>query len=1104
MELSNDWHKRTNVRLVDILSDILKELRPPKVPKPTHGYTIAEKAPEVVTAPGVYFPAEKGKVIPLESRQAGGTVAPTRTLQQILEKLASYIPHPIPMAAGQSTAARERVEGLRENKFDAAIGSTEPKPLVSRQAGGEVDPTPTPQNQVENLSTYAPSFPSLRKPLSTVQMQPTANPPTSPPKGFGLRPDGTPKGTGFLGPLPASEGKTSTEISIGVNIGGKEVQIPTLIPTLTQDEVNYLLGGGKPTDAIVGKAVEYAKSRMAKGLSPFAQEGEQTSIITSPEVGSTVPLSPRQDGGEVNPSTNLPDFRLMDTYQFNKAAEKSGLQGMGAYEASAARIRAAPTTSAIPPVKAANPKETRTSVSPTPSLESYAPRAKPDLTPTPPFRPMFPDLYERLKASSGFPGTTPLFSRAPGGAVSPDPLEGLSEEERKRRAALLKTAFPAESLASSHVPTTGAGGPLVSYATTEPAEEKPIDMVPNASGMFEAKTTLPKTEPVKQIEGGLSGTLSEFKPEILPSGETRYTLPGTEGTAMAGPERFFVGGKEVPKGTPGAVSGDEAARQRILKEVSRKSPEIEAMERWQTPGYKEAQLAEAQKVSPLTINPYTNRVSGTVAVVPGFERSYDEAHPEEHFMDMARAENRPAIDTIQKSLEENKRMADGFGLSMDPKTARVQQAEAIRNVPILTQQLAEITTRSEALAARGGSRITPPGLPAGKSMTPEQLAKGAVEEDLKNKGIYREATNREILNEMAETKTKTPEQLAASAVVEDLKKQGIDRKPTPTEVLQKQAEIKGEGQTGFKTKEEAITDAKALYEKMGNPPGWVPSAKMGVGNKWVPTVLPPNIASVSIGAISSPEMTNALELQAKMYLRGGEPPKFTGMGGSVAQIEFYKVVGRLAKEQGMTDKMILSNEMILKGERQASAGLIKLRENSGAFEGMVDRNITLMTNISKNLPRTQIPVLNGVLRTGQIKLLSDPNAIKLYNAVQTVVTEYARMMGSMGMGTAVIQNEQRAIANKFIEAGFTHDALVEVSKFLKSEMQNKIDALDSSVKQSVGAIPSLPGEAPSTRPFGTNRPHAAEFGGNPPGGGEERKTIGDKSYIKRNGKWYEE
>ncbi len=92
---------------------------------------------------------------------------------------------------------------------------------------------------------------------------------------YGLRADGTQKGPGFLGELKTPSGKVSTEISIGVNIGGKETEIPTLVPTLTKNEIDYLVKGGKPTKEIVDKAVDHAKSRISQGKSPFAQEGEQ-------------------------------------------------------------------------------------------------------------------------------------------------------------------------------------------------------------------------------------------------------------------------------------------------------------------------------------------------------------------------------------------------------------------------------------------------------------------------------------------------------------------------------------------------------------------------------------------------------------------------------------------------------------------------------------------------------------------------------------------------------------------------------------------------------------------------------------------------------------
>lgn len=55
--------------------------------RPSHGYTIAEKAPEMVTAPGVYFPAEKGQVVPLQSRESGGEVSPSREADTEKEKL---------------------------------------------------------------------------------------------------------------------------------------------------------------------------------------------------------------------------------------------------------------------------------------------------------------------------------------------------------------------------------------------------------------------------------------------------------------------------------------------------------------------------------------------------------------------------------------------------------------------------------------------------------------------------------------------------------------------------------------------------------------------------------------------------------------------------------------------------------------------------------------------------------------------------------------------------------------------------------------------------------------------------------------------------------
>ncbi len=97
---------------------------------------------------------------------------------------------------------------------------------------------------------------------------PTLRVRATPPKG-NLRPDGTLKGQGFLGSLKRPDGGISTELSISVGVEGKEILIPSLVPTLTKGEINYLLGGGEMTEAIRNKAVEHAMQRKKKGLSPF-------------------------------------------------------------------------------------------------------------------------------------------------------------------------------------------------------------------------------------------------------------------------------------------------------------------------------------------------------------------------------------------------------------------------------------------------------------------------------------------------------------------------------------------------------------------------------------------------------------------------------------------------------------------------------------------------------------------------------------------------------------------------------------------------------------------------------------------------------------------
>ena len=99
---------------------------------------------------------------------------------------------------------------------------------------------------------------------------------------YGMRHDGASKKyTGWLGEQKRLDDpkSVSTEISIGVGMNGKEVEIPLMVPTLDKKELKYLLSVDpskkdffdKMPKTIINKAMEHANMRMKQGKSPFKE-----------------------------------------------------------------------------------------------------------------------------------------------------------------------------------------------------------------------------------------------------------------------------------------------------------------------------------------------------------------------------------------------------------------------------------------------------------------------------------------------------------------------------------------------------------------------------------------------------------------------------------------------------------------------------------------------------------------------------------------------------------------------------------------------------------------------------------------------------------------
>jgi hypothetical protein len=93
------------------------------------------------------------------------------------------------------------------------------------------------------------------------------------------RVDGSEKSSrGWLGPIKRDDGSVMTEYSIGINIGGKETLVPSLVPTLSKAEVEFLRTKEDAVpipEAIQRKAASHAKKMIEQGKSPFYQSSKK-------------------------------------------------------------------------------------------------------------------------------------------------------------------------------------------------------------------------------------------------------------------------------------------------------------------------------------------------------------------------------------------------------------------------------------------------------------------------------------------------------------------------------------------------------------------------------------------------------------------------------------------------------------------------------------------------------------------------------------------------------------------------------------------------------------------------------------------------------------
>lgn len=90
---------------------------------------------------------------------------------------------------------------------------------------------------------------------------------------YGTRPDGSQKGSGYFGELEMKDGsgRVATEVTTQFDVDGRSLEVPLLVPTLTEEEKDYVLTHMEGTKTINDKAIRHALEREAQGLSPYKE-----------------------------------------------------------------------------------------------------------------------------------------------------------------------------------------------------------------------------------------------------------------------------------------------------------------------------------------------------------------------------------------------------------------------------------------------------------------------------------------------------------------------------------------------------------------------------------------------------------------------------------------------------------------------------------------------------------------------------------------------------------------------------------------------------------------------------------------------------------------
>lgn len=227
----------------------------------------------------------------------------------------------------------------------------------------------------------------------------------------------------------------------------------------------------------------------------------------------------------------------------------------------------------------------------------------------------------------------------------------------------------------------------------------------------------------------------------------------------------------------------------------------------------------------------------------------------------------------------------------------------------------------------------------------------------------------------------------------------------------------------------------------------------------------------------------SLNNMAAYYILNGRLPIGMSRMGQDAQQAVINRASEMAAKADMTPEDLAAAGPVTKQKLGALMALEKQRNAIQAYEGMLDQNMEILKDLSKDVTRSGSPYLNRPILWLKQNAAGDPKVAEYLFQVQTVATETARILNNPNLSGQLTDSARKELRD-IIDGSLTPEQLEAVLNRAQSDVRNRSKSLDSQVDKvikeirdpmhrSVGESRAIQGEA--ERAWGAFEPNKYEY-----------------------------